>query len=472
MTRTFASYADQPLHAISYRLEKTFHLRSLRTHWRIEILAGFTTYIALSYTLVVTPKILSQAIYLEQPGDLFGQLVFATALVSSISTIFMGCFANLPFALAPGIGLNSLFVFSVVTNLKLDWHLALAAVLLQGLLLTTLSLSQWRERLIASIPSSLKYAIVAGIGLFLAYIAISGDPEPPTLGMGIVVASATTKTTLGSFQNPVTLTALFGLMMTAIMTVRRVKGGILWSILSTALLGWILGVAPWPQGIMALPPWPADIFGQAIAGFSYLTIDQLGKFVAAVFLLSFVTMLDSIGSMVGLIQQLQSGQRSQEANHPQAGKAMLALGMSNTFGALTGVSPIVPYLESAAGIAAGGRSGLTSIITAVMLMVSVLFIPLLSAVPTFATAPVLVLIGVLMMAGSVKSINWDDLAEAIPAFLVILTVPTTFSLADGLALGFISYVLIKTFQGKFYELKWPCILIALFCGLYFALITL
>jgi AGZA family xanthine/uracil permease-like MFS transporter len=335
---------------------------------------------ALAYTLVVTPSILSQVIYLQQPGDLFGQLVFATAVVSGISTLLMGCFANYPFALAPGMGLNSLFAFSIVINLKLDWHLALAAVLLQGLLMIALSLSHWRERLIAAIPNSLKYATVAGIGLFVAYIALSGDPAPPSLGMGIVVASDATKTTLGSFRHPVTLTALFGLMFTAAMMVRRVKGGMLWGILSTALVGWALGVAPWPQGMVALPHWPGDIFGQAIAGFSYLTFDQLGNFIAAVFILTFITVLDSVGAMVGLSQQLQAPQETANQKQVRSGKAMLALGWGNTVGAIMGVSPVVPYLESAAGISEGGRSGLSSFVTAGLLLVSILFIPFLSAV--------------------------------------------------------------------------------------------
>jgi AGZA family xanthine/uracil permease-like MFS transporter len=467
MTRTPASST-----AIPRLLEKIFHLHRLGTHWQTEALAGVITAITLAYTLVVTPSILSPVIYLEQPGDLFDQLVFATALVSGISTIVMGGLANLPFTLAPGMGISSLFVFSIVINLKLDWHLALAAVLMQGLLVVALSLTRLRETLIAAIPPSLKYAIVAGIGLFIAYIALSGDPVPPTLGMGIIVASDATKTALGSFQNPITLTALFGLLVTAMMMVRQVKGSLLWGILSTALLGWILGVAPWPQGIMAVPQWPTDIFGQAIAGFRYLTVDQLGNFVAAVFMLTFITVLDSIGAIVGLSQPLATGTSTSTATPPKSGKAMLALGLGNTFGALMGVSPMVPYLESAAGIAEGGRSGLTALVTAGVLLISLLFIPLLSAVPAFATAPALVLIGVLMLGSSVKAINWDDLSEAIPAFLIILTVPTAFSLADGLALGFISYVLIKTFQGKFCRLQWPCVLIAILSGLYFVLITL
>jgi adenine/guanine/hypoxanthine permease len=283
-------------------VEHFFKLNDLGTTYPTEILAGVTTFMTLAYTLVVMPSILSHAIFLHQPGDLFGQLVFATAIVSCVSTALMGCLANYPFALAPGMGINSLFAFSVVLDLKLDWRLALAAALIQGLLFITLSLSKFRDRLIAAIPVSLKHATVEGIGLFIAYIAVSGNPEPPMPGARFIVSSEVAKTALGSFRHPVTLTAMFGLMLTAALMVRRVKGGMLWGVLSTALLGWILGVAPWPQGIIALPNWPVNLFGQALTGFNYFTPKQIGNLIAAVLILFFVTLFDSIGAMMGLGQ--------------------------------------------------------------------------------------------------------------------------------------------------------------------------
>lgn len=461
-----SSYLGLQIRAIKY----FFKFEPLGTNYPTEILAGVTTFITLAYTLVVTPTILSHAIFLSQPGDLFPQLVFATAIVSSISTALMACLANYPFALAPGMGLNSLFAFSIVLDLKLDWRLALAAVLIQGLLFIILSLSKFRDRLIEAIPLSLKHATVAGIGLFIAYIAVSANPEPPILGAGLIVSSPTTKTTLGSFTNPVTLTALFGLILTIALVVRRLKGGMLWGILSTALLGWILGIAHWPQAIIALPNLPVDLFAQALTGFKYFTPKQIPIFIAAVLILLFVTLFDSIGAIIGLGQQ--AAIVNQDGELPRSGRTIFALAVGTMVASLMGISPVAPYLESAAGISEGGRSGFSSLVVAILLLLSTLFIPLLSAVPTFATAPVLILVGVLMFAGSVRAINWDDMADAISAFLVILMMPITFSLPDGLAIGFISYPLIKVFQGKAQQLNLPLVLISLFSILYFLLITL
>jgi AGZA family xanthine/uracil permease-like MFS transporter len=441
-----------------------FQFDQLGTTYRTEILAGVTTFITLAYTLVVTPSILSNAIFLQQPGDLFDELVVATALVSAISTLLMSLWTNYPFALAPGMGLSSLFAFSVVLDLKLDWRLALMAALLQGLLFMGLCVSGLRDRLVDAIPLSLKHAIVAGIGLFIAYTALSGNPTPPTLGAGIIVASDATKTTLGSLTNPVTLLAVFGLLLTAGLMVRRVKGGLLWGVLATAGLGWGLGIAPAPKGVMAIPHFPVHLFGQAFTGFKYFTLSQTGNLIAAMFILLFVTLFDSIGTLMGLGQQ--AGSLNSDGELPRSSQSLVAIGAGTTLGSLLGISPVVPYLESAAGIAEGGRSGFSAIIVSGLLLVSVLFLPLFAAVPAFATAPVLILVGVLMVGGSVRSINWNDHAEAIPAFLMILMMPLTFSLADGIAIGFITYPLLKVFQGKARQIN-PILLVLAFLSVLF-----
>lgn len=429
-----------------HSIARFFQFDRLGTTYRTEMLAGVTTFITLAYTLVVTPSILSNAIFLQQPGDLFDELVVATAIVSALSTLLMGCWTNYPFALAPGMGLNSLFAFSVVLDLKLDWRLALMAALLQGLLFMGLCVSGLRDRLINAIPLSLKHAIVAGIGLFMAYIALSGNPAPPTLGAGLIVASDATKTTLGSLSNPVTLLAGFGLLFTAALMVRRVKGGMLWGILVTAGLGWIFGIAPAPKAVMAMPHFPTHLFGQAFTGFHYFTPDQTGNVIAAMFILLFVTLFDSIGALMGLGQQAGNLNSKGELSH--SSQSLVAIGVGTTIGSLLGISPVAPYLESAAGISEGGRSGFSSIVVSILLLASVLFLPLLVAVPAFATAPVLILVGVLMVGGSVKSIDWNDQAEAIPAFLMMVMMPLSFSLADGIAIGFITYPLLKAVQGK------------------------
>ena len=457
---------------LAHMIESTayfFQFNQLKTTYRSEIIAGVTTFMTLAYTLVVTPSILSHAIFLQQPGDLFDELVVATAIVSAIATFLISIWTNYPFALAPGMGLNSLFAFSVVLDLKLDWRLALMAELLQGLLFMGLCLSGLRDRLINAIPLSLKHAIVAGIGLFMAYIALSGNPAPPTLGAGIIVASDATKTTLGFLANPVTLLAVFGLLFTAALMVRRVKGGMLWGILATAGLGWVFGVAPAPKGLIAMPHFPVHLFGQAFTGFQYFTPNQTGNLIAAMFILLFVTLFDSIGGLMGLGQQ--AGRLNANGELPRSSQPLMAISVGTTVGALLGISPVVPYLESAAGISEGGRSGFSSLVVSGLLLISVFFLPLLAAVPVFATAPVLILVGVLMVGGSVRSINWNDHAEAIPAFLMILMMPLTFSLADGIAIGFITYPLMKVFQGKACEVNRTLIFLAFLSVLFLVLMT-
>jgi adenine/guanine/hypoxanthine permease len=450
-------------------IARFFQFDRLGTTYRTEILAGITTFTTSAYTLVVTPSILSNAIFLQQPGDLFDELVVATALVSAISTLLMSLWTNYPFALAPGIKLTYLFAVSVVLDLKLDWRLALMAALLQGLLFLGLCLFGWHDRLVNAIPLSLKHAIVAGTGLFLAYIALSGNPAPPTLGAGIIVASDATKTTLGSLTNPVTLLAVFGLLLTAGLMVRRVKGGMLWGIFATAGLGWGFGIAPAPKGLMAIPHFPVHLFGQALTGFQYFTPSQTGNLIAAIFILLFVTLFDSIGSLMGLGQQ--AGRLNSDGELPRSSQSLMAVGAGTTLGSLLGVSPVVPYLESAAGIAEGGRSGFSAIVVSGLLLVSVLFLPLFAAVPAFATAPVLILVGVLMVGGSVRSINWNDHAEAIPAFLMILMMPLTFSIADAIAIGFITYPLLKVFQGKARQINPILLVLAFLSVLFLVLLT-
>jgi adenine/guanine/hypoxanthine permease len=446
-----------------------FQFDRLETTYRTEIVAGITTFMTLAYTLVVTPSILSNAIFLQQPGDLFDELIMATAIVSAIATLLISFWANYPFALAPGMGLNSLFTFSVVLDLKLDWHLALMAALFQGLVLMALCLSGLHDRLINAIPLSLKHATVAGIGLFIAYIALSGNPAPPTLGAGIIVAGSVTKTTLGSLANPVTLLAVIGLVFTAILMVRQVKGGMLWGILVTAGLGWILGIAPAPKGLIALPHFPVHLLGQAFTGFHYFTPNQTGNLIAATFILLFVTLFDGIGALMGLGQQ--AGRLNSNGELPRASQSLMAIGIGTMVGSLLGIPPVAPYLESAAGISEGGRSGFSSIIVTVLLLASILFIPLLAAVPAFATAPVLILVGVLIVGSSIRSINWNDHAEAIPAFLMILMTPLTFSLADGIAIGFITYPLLKVFQGKAHKVSWTLLFLAVLSVLFLVLMT-
>ncbi len=421
-----------------------FRFEDRGTTYRTEVTAGVTTFMTMAYILVVNPTILSNAIFINQPGDLFNQLLVTTGISSAIATALMGVLANYPFAVAPAMGLNAFFAFSVVLDLQMNWRLALMAVLIESLIFIVLILSDIHIQIIKAIPASLKHAAVVGIGLFIAYIGLSGVPEPPTLGAGFIIDSKTTLTTIGSFKQPVTLLSFIGLLITAILVARHIKGGMLWGILATAMLGWILGIAPYPQKIIALPEWPQDIMSHAFTGFSYLTPNGIWNFASVTLTFLFVTSFDSIGALTGLGQQ--AGYINENGELPRATKSLLANGMGITFGALMGTSPCATYLESASGISEGGRSGFTSIVVAILFLLSVLFTPLFSAVPAFATAPALIMVGFLMMS-SVQNINWSDPAEGIAAFLIILTMPLTYSIAEALAIGFIIYPLIKISQG-------------------------
>ena len=430
-------------------IARFFEFGPLGTNLRIEVMAGVTTFITMAYILVVNPDILSNAIFLTESGDLFGELVVATGVSAAIATLIMGIAAKYPIALAPGMGLNAFFAFSVVLGLGIDWQVALAAVFIEGLIFIGLTLTNLRAAIIAAIPECLKRATAAGIGLFIAYIALAGNPELG--GAGIIVASEATKTTLGNLGQPQTLMALFGILVTAAFVARRLKGALLWGILATALGGWILGITPWPQGIVGLPLWPGNLLGQALTGLGQLGVVGVANFAVVVFVFFFVDLFDTIGTLSGI--GIQAGFIQEDGQLPKANQALMADAIGTTAGAVLGTSTVTSYIESAAGITEGGKSGFTAVVAAGCFLLSIFFIPFLSAIPGYATAPALLMVGVLMM-GSITSIRWSDPAEAVPCFLTILLMPLTFSIAEGLAVGFIAYPLMKTFQGKTHEVNW------------------
>ncbi|NES81959.1 MAG: NCS2 family permease [Moorea sp. SIO2B7] len=430
------------------RIPRFFRFEENQTNFRTEILAGVTSFLTMAYILVVNPTILSNAIFLEKPQDLFSELVIATALSAAIATLIMGLTANYPFALAPGMGLNAFFAFSVVFGLGIEWRVALTAVFMEGLIFIFLTLTDIRRYIVKAIPSCLKHATAAGIGFFIAYIALTGNPKIG--GAGIIVSSEATTTTLGNFSEPSTIMALVGILITSAFIARRIKGALLWGILATALLGWIFNVTPPPNSIVALPKFPVDLIGQALVGFSQINLNKIWDFVAVLFVFLFVDLFDTIGTLTGV--GTQAGYINKEGELPRANQALMADSIGTTVGALLGTSTVTTYIESAAGISEGGRTGFTAVVVAILFIISIFFIPLISAIPGFATASVLLLVGVLM-AGNVRSIRWDDPAEAIPSFLTILIMPLSFSIAEGLAVGFITYPLIKAFQGKVHEIK-------------------
>ena len=448
-------------------IARFFDFNALRTSFRTETLAGITTFITMAYILVVNPDILSNAIFLTESGDLFGELVVATGVSAAISTLIMGIIAKYPIALAPGMGLNAFFAFSVVLGLGLDWRVALAAVFIEGLIFIALTLTNLRAVIIVAIPECLKRATAAGIGLFIAYIALSGNPDFG--GAGIIVPSEATKTTLGNLGRPETIMAIGGILLTSAFMARRLKGALLWGILATAFLGWLLGITPWPQGIVGWPIWPVDLIGQAFVGIGQISSAGIANFLVILFVFLFVDLFDTIGTLSGI--GIQAGYIQENGQLPRANQALMADAVGTTAGALLGTSTVTSYIESAAGITEGGRSGFTAVVTAICFLLSIFFIPLLAAIPGYATAPALLIVGVLMI-GSVTGINWSDPAESIPSFLTVLLMPLTYSIAEGLAMGFIAYPLIKSFQGKIHEVSWIVWLLAAIFVLRFVLMAL
>ncbi|MEB3282635.1 MAG: NCS2 family permease [Lyngbya sp.] len=429
-------------------IARYFQFEQFQTNFRTETLAGVTTFMTMAYILVVNPIILSDAIYINQSGDLFAQLVVATGISAAIGTLIMALLANYPFAQAPGMGLNAFFAYTVVLRLGIDWRLALSSVLIEGLIFIGLTLSNIRRQIITAIPMSLKSATAAGIGLFIAYIGLGSNID--TGGAGIIVANAVTKTAFGSLKEPQTLVAIAGIFITSAFVVRRIKGALLWGILATAILGWILGVTPPPQGLFQIPPFPKELFGEAFLGLVNLNSNNFLDFVAVTFVFLFVDLFDTIGTLTGVA--LKAGYIDENGELPRANQALMADAIATTSGAILGTSSVTSYIESAAGVSEGGRTGFTSVITAILLGLSILFIPILQAIPAYATTPTLVIVGVLMLS-NIAQINWQDLTEAIPAFLTLFTIPLTFSIAEGLSIGFISYPLLKAFQGRSREVS-------------------
>ena len=424
-------------------IARYFEFSKYRTNFRTEILAGVTTFMTMAYILVVNPLILSDAIFLNEPKDLFAELVVATAVSAGIGTLIMGIVGKYPFALAPGMGINAFFAYSVVLGLGIDWRVALACVFIEGLIFILLTVTDIRRHLITAVPSSIKSATTVGIGLFLAYIGLGGATE--TGGAGLIVANEVTKTDFGSLAQPQTLMAIFGIFLTAFLMVRRLKGALLWGIVGTALLGWGFGVATAPQGIAAIPAFPKDLFGAAFIGLGGINSNNWIDFIAVLLVFLFVDLFDTIGTLAGV--GIQAGYIDENGELPRANQALTADAIATTAGAVMGTSSVTTFVESASGVAEGGRTGFTAVIVAALFFISLIFTPILEAIPAFATTPALTIVGVLMMT-SITSINWEDLTEAIPAFLTIFFIPFAFSIAAGLSIGLITYPLLKTFAGN------------------------
>jgi adenine/guanine/hypoxanthine permease len=425
-----------------------FNFDFYQTNFRTEILAGITTFMTMAYILVVHPLIMSDAVYLNEPKDLFRELVVVTGVSAAIGTLCMGIIAKYPFVLAPGMGTNAFFAYSVVLGLEIDWRTALACVLVEGLIFIAMTITDIRRHLITAVPNSIKAATTVGIGMFLAYIGLGGQPD--TGGAGLIVANEVTKTTFGSFREPATLLATFGIFISAMFIIRRLKGALLWGIGGTAILAWVLGVAAAPKGFMELPAFPSHLFGQAIVGLTGVNASNLLDFLAAMLVFLFVDMFDTIGTLTGV--GTQAGYIDENGELPRANEALMADAIATTAGAVLGTSTVTTFAESAAGVSEGGRTGFTAVIAAVMFLFALLFVPVFEAVPAFATTPALLIVGVLMMSG-VTGIRWGDLTEAIPAFVTVFFIPLGFSIAAGLSAGIILYPFTKVVSGRAKEVS-------------------
>jgi len=436
-------------------LEKYFEFEKYRTDMRTEILAGITTFMTMAYILFVNPAILSDAMGKEA----FNSLVAVTALAAGISTIIMGIYAKKPFALAPGMGLNAYFAYSVVLGMGYDWRVALAAVFVEGILFIILSVTKVRSAIIHAIPLSQKYAVGAGIGLFLTLIGLNdvGLLTAVVDKSGVLKFTGFNASVLGTKAG---LLFLFGLFLAAVLISLRIKGALLISILTTSILGWISGAAPWPEHIFSTP----DI------SYTFLKLDLQGLLnvgaVGVVFAFFMVDFFDTLGTVTGL--SAKAGFLTKEGKVPDAEKVLLTDAIGTTFGAILGTSTVTTYIESAAGIEEGGRTGMTALVTGLLFLAIGLFIaPIAQAIPAFATAPALVIVGYYMLS-AIRGVDFDDASEAIPAFLVLITIPYTYSIADGIGMGFISYTIIKLLSGRGKEIHPLMYVLALIFIGYFA----
>jgi len=419
--------------------ERPFGLKAHGTTARRELLAGATTFLTMAYIMFVNPQILSHA------GMDKGAVFVATCAASAVTTLLMGLYANLPVALAPGMGLNAYFAFAVVPALGGDWRLALGCVFLSGILFVLISITPAREWLINAIPKSLKLAIAAGIGFFLALIGLEGA--------GIVVASPATLVTQGLLTDPKVLIAAGAFVLMFALAARGVIGAVLIAIVAATAAAILLHLSPAPAALASLPPSLAPTFLQMrFTGAAEATI------ALAVFSFLLIDMLDTSGTLTAVAHQAKL--LEPDGRLKNARRALTADAVGTMIGAALGTSPVTAYIESASGVQAGGRTGLTAVVVAALFVLSLFLAPLASAVPAFATAPALVFVAALMAKG-LKDIDWDDMTEAAPAIVTALAIPFTYSIAGGIGIGFIAYAAIKIVSGRWRDVNAAVAIIAL-----------
>ena len=416
--------------------DRFFKLREKNTTVKTEVLAGLTTFIALAYIIFVNPNILSEAGIPKEAA------IASTIWIAALSTMVMGVFANYPVALAPGMGLNAFFAYYVCGTLGLHWTVALGAVFFSGVLFLILTVSHIRQAIINSVPQNLRGAISVGIGLFIAFIGLKGT--------GLIIPDKATFIGLGHVTDPTTMLSLFGLVLTGALMARNIQGSILIGIIVTTLLSMVLGYSPVPHAI-------GDVISTSLPhmGETFGKLDIAGAWnygiVSIIFTFTVVELFDNMGTLIGLTSKAKLIKPNGEIENLD--RALTTDAVGTICSSIFGTSTVTSYIESAAGIAAGGKTGLTAVTVSICFLIALLFAPLVGLVPGFATAPPLILVGALMMS-EVGKINFVDFSDGLPAFLTIIMMPLTGSIANGFAFGFVSYVFMKTAVGKYKEVSW------------------
>jgi AGZA family xanthine/uracil permease-like MFS transporter len=426
-------------------MDRFFQITAQGSTVRTEMVAGVTTFLTMAYIMFVNPLILGDA------GMDKGAVFVATCLASAFATLIMALYANYPIALAPGMGINAFFTYSVVLGMHYTWQAALGAVFISGILFLILSLTPLREWIIGGIPKSQKMAIAAGIGLFLGVLALKNA--------GLIAPDKDTYITLGNLRAPSAILAAVGFIVMVALEARRVPGAILIAVLGVTAVGILAGISPF-GGVVSLPPSLAPTF---------LALDLKSSFslgaITVILAFFFVDLFDSTGTLIGVAHQ--AGLLRPDGTLPRLRKVLLADSLSVLAGAALGTSPVTSYIESAAGVKAGGRTGLVGVVVAVLFLASLFLAPLAGSVPAYATAPALLFVACLMVRG-LTEISWDDATEYTPAVVTALAMPLTFSISNGIALGFIAYVGIKLLSGRVREIGWPMTILAVLFIVHYA----
>ncbi len=414
-------------------LERLFHLKENNTTVKKEVLAGLTTFVSMAYILFVNPMILGEAGM--DPGAVFT----ATALSSILGCLLMGFLANYPIAIAPGMGDNAFFTFSVVLAMGIPWQQAMGGIFIASILFTLVSFFKLREIIIDAIPQDLKYAMAAGIGIFISFVGLQGG--------GIIIADQSSMVSIGSFKEPTTWLTIFGVLVTTMFMAKKVPGAIFYGIVLTAAVGLATQIIPPPEAIISMAPSLAPTWGVGIENMgSMMASPQMWAVVVIFFLVAF---FDTAGTLIGLAQQagiMHNGKM------PRIGRALMADSLSMLAGSVMGTTPTAAYVESSAGIAIGARTGLTAVVVAILFGFSMIFSPLLAVITAQVTAPALIVVGVLM-ASSLREIEWDKFEIAFPAFMVIIGMPLTFNISYGISFGFIFYPILMTIAGRRKEMN-------------------